>query len=169
MLHADDVCRCKPLLTCFKLLATTTVTIQAQLRDEEAKRLESHAAWEARQAEEEETAKVAKLLLSDFFDGSSIEPHLSTNSAKPFYQRIKTDVHRLNVFFAVLKELSVCVYSTSVLRTAQEERRLELEVIESLKRQLEEGKIRAHQASLGRVFQAQAPEGRGPACRRYRE
>lgn len=33
---------------------------QAQLREEETKRLEAHAAWEARQAEEEETAKVQK-------------------------------------------------------------------------------------------------------------
>lgn len=33
---------------------------QAQLREEEAKRLESHAAWEARQVEEEEIAKVKK-------------------------------------------------------------------------------------------------------------
>eukprot|EP00903_Cladosiphon_okamuranus_P009886 g9390.t1 len=59
------------------------VQLQEQLREEEAKRLEAHAAWEARQAEEEEIAK--------------------------------------------------------------EERRLELEAIESLKRQLEEDKIRATQ------------------------
>lgn len=38
--------------------STAEYAQQAQLREEEAKRLADHTAWEARQAEEEEVAKV---------------------------------------------------------------------------------------------------------------
>lgn len=73
---------------------------QAQVKEEEARRLELHAAWEARQAHEEAQAKVCEVVVEDAIGVRNISYlsfyHFASGARLRFLSGCKPSLHRVN-------------------------------------------------------------------------